>query len=327
MFQMLSDNGSEYLKRVYISDLVAMETEDSSGLNEQSVDRIEQELKSCSQFETAVMFMANEITIKDGGEREEVFYQRGDLNALFEQGLISHDITGSGVLVSSNFAKEHNLKTGDNLTVEAGGHEKELLIQEIFPAQNRYWADILVDKDNPNLVPPGPDFLDTLYISGDTAAAEEKLSELKEQFPELTWSTLNQRLDYEKQLGRERGGLFFMTVWCLVVIAGIGWINSLSSMIKSREADYNMLHVLGFVPLRVVKIMVYQIACYLFAGVLIGAVLGAGFLALMHIGFCSMIMLLPAIVFMVLLCLLLIPEIRRIAWGKRLLCVMKENEG
>lgn len=327
MFQMLSDNGIEYLKRVYISDLVAMETEDSSGLNEQSVDRIEQELKSCSQFETAVMFMANEITIKDGGEREEVFYQRGDLNALFDQGLISHDITGSGVLVSSNFAKEHNLKTGDNLTVEAGGHEKELLIQEIFPAQNRYWADILVDKDNPNLVPPGPDFLDTLYISGDTAAAEEKLSELKEQFPELTWSTLNQRLDYEKQLGRERGGLFFMTVWCLVVIAGIGWINSLSSMIKSREADYNMLHVLGFVPLRVVKIMVYQIACYLFAGVLIGAVLGAGFLALMHIGFCSMIMLLPAIVFMVLLCLLLIPEIRRIAWGKRLLCVMKENEG
>ena len=88
-----------------------------------------------------------------------------------------------------------------------------------------------------------------------------------------------------------------------------------------------MLHVLGFVPLRVVKIMVYQIAVYLLSGILIGAVLGAGFLALMHIGFGAMVMLLPAIGFMVLLCLLLIPEIRRIAWGKRLLCVMKENEG
>ena len=327
MFQMLSDNGSEYLKRVYISDLVVMESEDSPGINEQSVNTINRELERCPEFQTAVMFMTNAVTIKDGAAREEVFYQRGDLNALFEQGLVSHNITGGGALVSSDFAKEHDMKIGDRLTAEVGGHETGLLVQAIFPAQERYWADILVDKDNPDLAPPVPDSLDTFYISGDTAAAEKKLSELKEQFPDLTWSTLKQRLDYENQLRRERGGLFSLTIWCLVIIAGIGWINSLSSMIKSREADYNMLHVLGFVPLRVVKIMVYQILVYLLAGVFLGSVLGIGLSALMHTGFQAMVMLLPAIGFMLLLCLLLVPEIRRIAWGKTLLCVMKENEG
>lgn len=327
MFQMLSDNGSEYLKRVYISDLVVMESEDSTGINEQSVNTINRELERCPEFQTAVMFMTNAVTIKDGEAKEEVFYQRGDLNALFEQGLVSHNITGGGASVSSDFAKEHDMKIGDRLTAEVGGHETGLLVQEIFPAQERYWADILVDKDNPDLAPPVPDSLDTFYISGDTAAAEKKLSELKEQFPDLTWSTLKQRLDYENQLRRERGGLFSLTIWCLVIIAGIGWINSLSSMIKSREADYNMLHVLGFVPLRVVKIMVYQILVYLLAGVFLGSVLGIGLSALMHTGFQAMVMLLPAIGFMLLLCLLLVPEIRRIAWGKTLLCVMKENEG
>jgi len=60
----------------------------------------------------------------------------------------------------------------------------------------------------------------------------------------------------------------------LILVAGIGWFNSMRNIIVSRRKDYHMMRIQGVVPRRMFKIISYQILIYLFTGIFIGSIFG-----------------------------------------------------
>jgi ABC-type antimicrobial peptide transport system permease subunit len=192
-------------------------------------------------------------------------------------------------------------------------------IGQVYDSSDRFWADILVDQQWEAFVDQENDTLAHYYIMGDVASAERDLAVLQAQYPQLKWGSLKEELDRSEGEINQRYGFFIITVWGLIVIMSIGWLNSLINMLRERKREYNMLHILGIPPIRIAKIIVYQVYSYLFAGILLGS--GFGFLLMLILGLAlpSLKSLLLIVLYLLIVSLFLMPFVKRIAYDKNLL--------
>ena len=67
--------------------------------------------------------------------------------------------------------------------------------------------------------------------------------------------------------------MFFITLYGLVIIVTIGWINTMNNILEDRRNNYSTLHTLGYVPRRIAMIILYQLLIYVGTGVIGGLIL------------------------------------------------------
>ena len=99
------------------------------------------------------------------------------------------------------------------------------------------------------------------------------LASLKSKYHYIKWSTQDEELSKLYNGGKERFGMFFITLYGLVIIVTIGWINTMNNILEDRRNNYSTLHTLGYVPRRIAMIILYQLLIYVGTGVISGLIL------------------------------------------------------
>lgn len=278
-------NNSKYLKNQYLTEIVAI----TNGLitYNDSMD-IYERLKGADGIQTSIVLSSG--TNMKIGDRE-VSYALADIVGMEKQLIITNATHNKNrMIVSDALAKELNIKIGDTLTTytpaiferddygNAIGIIKnpvkyDLIVTDVVPRESLENFDVYVDMGLDDF---RREFISmkNIYLSGNLELGKELLSEIKNEHPNIIWSSYQDMVEKSDQLMDERYEIFQLVTYFLILIAGVGWFNSMRNIIISRRKDYHMMRIQGVVPRRMFKIISYQILFYLFIGICIGSIFG-----------------------------------------------------
>jgi putative ABC transport system permease protein len=114
--------------------------------------------------------------------------------------------------------------------------------------------------------------------------------------------------------------MFEIVIGILIFISGIGWYNSMRSIILSRTREYSILRIQGVSIKNLKMIIIIQILIYLFIGVIFGIICGTLSLSILYyyemhkftiiINFVTTIKI---ILFLLVIALFLYPTVKRVS--------------
>lgn len=279
----LKTNGEKYYKEQYLVETVlssSVTMDYNEGL--QLYQRIQEDNKVMA---SCVYSAAYPAQIGENSFR----YGVADINALALQGLIPKGkYDENTVILSQAYAEKLQCETGDYLSITSpmipvfssngmvlseGADAQEHLFQVagIMPDAFFYDCGMYVDLSQHKFINDGIWFA-KLYIEGETTYIEQLLSGLRSRFQGIKWSNYSDAISANNKAIDERFFILQIVVRVLVLIATIGWVNSIKNIFVSRTRDYDIIRVQGVRSKRVLKIMVYQILIYLMVGLITGFV-------------------------------------------------------
>lgn len=258
-------NGADYIKQKYKSD-VLITIDSSEPLKKRETDKIIDRLKKTENVNIAVMYGIQSISNSDGSR---INFQLGDLNGLNKFKFLHNRFEKNETAISDTFAKKHNLKENDKLTLG----DKKFTVREIFKSSNFTWSDVIIDAGNEEYTDEDLGHFHAIYAKGNMKQINKTLASLKSKYHYIKWSTQDEELSKLYNGGKERFGMFFITLYGLVIIVTIGWINTMNNILEDRRNNYSTLHTLGYVPRRIAMIILYQLLIYVGTGVISGLIL------------------------------------------------------
>lgn len=258
-------NGADYIKQKYKSD-VLITIDSSEPLKKRETDKIIDRLKKTENVDIAVMYGIQSISNSDGSR---INFQLGDLNGLNKFKFLHNRFEKNETAISDTFAKKNNLKENDKLMLG----DKKFTVREIFKSSNFTWSDVIIDADNEEYTDEDLGHFDAIYAKGNMKQINKTLASLKNKYHYIKWSTQDEELSKLYNGGKERFGMFFITLYGLVIIVTIGWINTMNNILEDRRNNYSTLHTLGYVPRRIAMIILYQLLIYVGTGVIGGLIL------------------------------------------------------
>lgn len=324
-------NGEEYYKSQYLSEIVLTT---SRGVVYDEGQVLYKELQDDPNIEVSYVCDASDTATMAGNIME---YSIVDMKALSNQNIInSTTLQDNSIILSESYAKNNNInvndtitvrspdtylrsETGLNLGVDKEGVEFDFKVVQIIPDSKLMYEDAYIDSSNVGFINEGI-WLSKIYIDGDTDYINNKLEELKVSYPYIKWASYTQTIKTANQQIANRFLMIELVVRILVVIAAIGWINSLRNLFLSRIRDYDIIRMQGVSRRRIVKIMIYQIVMYLSTGILWGIIIGGAILEslmymdqkrfLFRFNFDIVIQMLCIMLFF---CITLVPVIKKIS--------------
>lgn len=338
----IKSNNEKYLKSQYLAETVLTT---SASVCLVDAQKIYSQLKNDESIKVSIVC---DTLINAQFEGQELEYCIADLNALSVQGIIpTKNVQDKNIIISESFARMHNLEINDYVEIKAPdtyrydsngyriGIEKEgknctLQIAYIMQDNKMMYWDAYIDIHNEDFIQETA-WIRKIYINGDYQYIDKKLESMKGDFPYLKWANYSDVLMKNNRDIDNRYLMIEIVVRILVIIASIGWINSLRNIFLSRVKDYDIIRMQGVSRIRLAKIMVYQIITYLLNGTILGCIIGSLIVEaliywdqnrlIIDINFSIVYQM---IVIMLLFCLLLIPVIRKIC-NKQLLSQFSQN--
>lgn len=332
----IKSNNEKYLKSQYLAETVLTT---STSVSLADAQELYSQLKNDDSIKVSIVYNTG---INAQFEGQEIEYSIADLNALSVQNIIPvKNIQDKYIIISESFARTHNLEINDYVEIKAPdtykygskgyklGIEKEgknctLQIACIMQDNKMMYQDAYIDIYNLDFIQESA-WVNKIYINGDYQYIDNKLENMKNDFPYLKWANYSDVLMSNNRDIDNRYLMIEIVVRILVIIASIGWINSLRNIFLSRVKDYDIIRMQGVSRIRLAKIMVYQIIAYLFNGTIFGCIIGSLIVEALaywdqnrltfDINFSIVYQM---IVIMLLFCLLLIPVIHKIC-NKQLL--------
>lgn len=242
----------------------------------------------------------------------DAFYNRGkaqlrgsgigakmiDYNMMFntEKYIVSgstKDLQGNinGIIIGSGIAEKLNLGLSENITVTSSyGVTKTLKIVGIFTTGNssndlqKSYVNISTAQQ---FIKEDPSFISTIFVNTiDRDNPEQFVHKLK-QLTDYTvedWKTSSADV---LSSNKTRESMMGSISLCILVIAGFGIYNILSSTIMQKINDIAILKATGFKGSDVIRIFVYEAVAMGFIGTLIGLGIGAiliGIMSKMYMG-------------------------------------------
>lgn len=332
----IKSNNEKYLKSKYLVETVLTT---STSVSLADAQELYSRLKNDDSIKVSIVC---DTGINAQFEDQELGYCIADLNALSVQNIIPiKNVQDKDIIISESFARTHNLEINDYVEIKAPdaygydsngyriGIEKEgknctLQIAYIMQDNKMMYWDAYIDIHNEDFIQETA-WVSKIYINGDSQYIDNKLENMKNDFPYLKWANYSDVLSANNRDIDNRYLMIEIVVRILVIIASIGWINSLRNIFLSRVKDYDIIRMQGVSRIRLAKIMVYQLIIYLLNGTILGCIIGSLIVeALLYwdqnrltfnINFNIVYQM---IVIMLLFCLLLIPVIHKIC-NKQLL--------
>lgn len=325
-------NGERYYSNLYLTEYVVTSSQD---LTFEEADPLFKELQKESAWKIACLYGAG-LGAKLG--EEMVSYGMTDLDALSNLDIVTkRGFAKNDVIISRSFAEHLGLSEGDRIELtapaiyahDANGVPLEIVVQPeqresmrvAYIAEDGFLQanDILIDITREAFINESV-WLERIYLDGDKEEIEQRLQELKGRYPTLKWTNYTDAIAINNEKIDSRYAVLNFVVKVMVLMALLGWINSLKNILISRTKDYDIIRMQGVRRSRIVKIMVYQILFYIFMGLIVGGAIGILLLELLmyeeqkQLIFQFNFRLVGQMLCMMMaLCFLLIPTIRQLS--------------
>jgi lipoprotein-releasing system permease protein len=191
----------------------------------------------------------------------------------------------NGIIIGSGISEKLNLGVNDNITVTSSfGVVKVMKIVGIFSTgssmndNSKSYVNISTAQQ---FIKEGPSFVSTLFInvpdSENTEPYVEKLKQLTTYTVE-DWKTSNADVLSSNKTRATMMGAISMAI---LIVAGFGIYNILSSTIMQKINDIAILKATGFKGSDVVKIFVIEAVLMGFIGTVLGLLMGAGLISIL----------------------------------------------
>lgn len=187
------------------------------------------------------------------------------------------------IVMEKTAANEKGCKLGDTVTLESDylGGQKDFILVEIINADNitHDMYDIVVDWNNLC----EKDFSDEnmygiylgLWLDGNKELIREKFQRLQlEPGINFEGSIYDDIMEESDHVRYQWTTTLHIVLAMLMIVAGIGLLNSAKGMLLARREEYQVLRMLGAAEKSVCRICWMQVWSYMLSGVVLGAILG-----------------------------------------------------
>jgi lipoprotein-releasing system permease protein len=191
----------------------------------------------------------------------------------------------SGIIIGSGISEKLNLGVDDNITVTSSfGVVKVMKIVGIFTTGSSMNDDA---KSYVNIstaqqfIKEGPSFVSTIFINTPDADNPEPYVKQLQQLTEYTvedWKTSNADVLSGNKTSSSMLGAISMAI---LIVAGFGIYNILSSTIMQKINDIAILKATGFKGNNIISIFVMEALLMGLIGTFFGLLLGAGLITIM----------------------------------------------
>lgn len=177
-------------------------------------------------------------------------------------------------------ARYSGYKLGDHITLDSKwlGGKQEYTIVEIVD-----WNYTLAEKDGiileQNVISGidkneyGP-YEAYFYLKGYAEETKEVFEIYETSETDFQWFSMEEIVKESNNISRQRLTMISVILFVLIIIAGVGWLNSAKSMLVARKEEYQVLRMLGTSVKNVRRISWIQVWSYMFAGIIFGMVIG-----------------------------------------------------
>lgn len=336
---LISNNNSNYLKSQYITDVVVTS---SNIIDYDNTIKIYERIQEVEGVKASLLFHRGEETeiILGDGNTKAINCCLADLTAMQQQNILTNsNRQKNSIVMSLELAQELSLSVGDSVKIsepkryvyQENGFRTEILqdrikqefvIGDILPMNKMYYNEVYIDIQNTEFI---EDYttMNQIFISGDLEAAENRLDRIKLEYSSIKWSNYQEVMKISTKAIKERFRMFELVIGALITIAGIGWFNSMRSIIYSRTREYSILRVQGISVRSLQAIIAVQVLTYLFTGVILGFGIGTMCLTLLtyfdkhtiEVTF-NLLTIGKIVVFMLGVCICLLPTVRKVSMHK-----------
>lgn len=189
------------------------------------------------------------------------------------------------VVMNETVASQCGYQLGDKVTLESdyfGGSRDFVLVELINGKTNcNDEYNIIVDWDNLSEKAASEDNTDRdyigLWLDGDKELIRDKIQELQIELGSDTsfeWCIYDDVMEESVRICRQWTTSLHVVLVMLLIVSGIGLLNSANGMLLAKEKEYRILRMLGETKKSVHKICWFQVWSYMLSGVVLGALLG-----------------------------------------------------
>jgi len=288
MFKTIRANDELFLRQQYPSNIVVT---DRNKLDSKLDSSFKSEMdKLDGVTNTTVLSMGSSAFLKTNKGLEHLYYFLANLEPMAESGIIpkiSGDISNT-IVVSKEFAQEHNLNIGDSIEIkrrmddgksiteidENTGFESvsiSAIVDKIPAAQGE---QVMFDWSNEKYKDNNTFFYKALITTDDQNATMKDLKLLRQKYPSIKWGTLSQALEESEQIFYQRWAFFIVVLVIIFCALFLGIFNSLINNLVSKRKEYALLRTLELNKIGLIKVILTQVMVYILIGVILGCILG-----------------------------------------------------
>lgn len=187
------------------------------------------------------------------------------------------------MVMEKTAAEEKGCKLGDTVTLKSDylGGQKDFILVEIVNPDNLLhdMYNIIVDWDNLCEKEFSEEDLSGTYaglwLDGDKELIREKFQRLQvEPGIDFDGSIYDDIMEQSDHIKSQWTTTLHIVLAMLMIVAGIGWLNSAKGMLLARRKEFQVLRMLGATKRSVCRICWMQTWSYMLSGVVMGAILG-----------------------------------------------------
>ncbi|WP_313130572.1 FtsX-like permease family protein [Anaerocolumna sp.] len=286
----IQNNNSKYIDSQYLTDIVVT---GNYQLQLEDTLNIYGRLKQIDGINTSLLLTNGPDTeiILDNNTKQSIDYSIADIEQMKVQSILPNEITQENqIVLNTECATTFNKYVGDTIIINTPviykydklGNKvavlkeptpQKFVVCAVLQKSEMGGSDVFIDIKNEDFILPHMG-MRNIYIDGDWNKAESELSKLKAVYPALKWSNYQEAKEMSTKTLNDRFYLFEIVIGVLIIIAGIGWFNSMRNIIYSRKQEYSILRVQGVSVIRLQIIISIQVLIYLFVGVVLGILVG-----------------------------------------------------
>lgn len=187
------------------------------------------------------------------------------------------------MIMTERTAEYTGYQLGDTVTLDTDwlGGKKEFTIVEmvewniwipeadgiIFEQKNLIYMDAKAEKT-------GTPYEACFYINGKNEEIEELFVHLEEEEKDSKWLIFEDIIEESNDISMQRLTMIKMVMIVLILVAGIGWLNSAKGMLVARKQEYQILRMIGTTEGKVRRISWVQVWSYMLSGIVLGIGMG-----------------------------------------------------
>lgn len=184
------------------------------------------------------------------------------------------------VIMTGQTARYSGYALGDHITLNTKwlGGKREYTIVEIVD-----WNNNLAQEDGIILEQKALTDIDKnadcpyeayLYVKGYTEETKEVFEKYETLETGFKWVSMEEIVEESNNVGNQRLTMISVVLFVLLIVAGVGWLNSAKSMLVARKEEYRVLRMLGTGVKNVQRICWIQVWGYMLAGIVLGMAIG-----------------------------------------------------
>lgn len=224
---------------------------------------------------------------------ENITFVLGDFKEMEKQNLITK-FDGNAtnkVIVNEKYAKDNNIAIGDkikiispkyetkadNISTEGDNEKNYKYILEVSSIENdkiTNTANVLIDIGNSDMAQGISGTFTKMYIDTTNKNIDVLLNNIKEEYPSIKWSNLENVLNETNKAIEQRWQYFKLALLIIDCIILFGIIISIKSDINSNRKEYALLRCMKLKQNDLRKMIITQSIVFLLFGQILGLILG-----------------------------------------------------